>query len=134
MSLMPERADRHLHRLLIVEDSQFMKAYYRQTLGIVPGYEIAFADDGQRALDHLAAQGEPDLILLDINMPVMNGLEFLERHATIRPVPKAWIVIVTTEGTEEDCRRGLNAGAHAYLKKPFEAEQLRGLVARYLGG
>jgi two-component system, chemotaxis family, chemotaxis protein CheY len=120
-----------LRRILVVEDSQVMNAYYRQTLSTVPGYDVSFAADGEKALEHIRTHGAPDLIVLDINMPVMDGLEFLERHKAIWPESPTPIVIVTTEGSEEDCRRGLKSGAQAYLKKPFEVEDLTDLVARW---
>ena len=109
-----------------------MTAYYKVHLSTVPGCTVAFASDGQKAIAHIVAQGAPDLILLDINMPVMNGLEFLARYKLIWPDSTSRIIIVTTEGSEEDCRRGLEAGAGAYLKKPFEASELVNLIARHL--
>jgi DNA-binding response OmpR family regulator len=129
----PGRADStHLRRILIVEDSQVMSVYYNVHLKTVPDYALAFASDGQKALDHIAAHGAPDLIVLDINMPVMNGLEFLARHKLNWPQSTSRIIIVTTEGSEDDCRRGLGAGADAYLKKPFETHELLDLIARHL--
>lgn len=73
-----------------------------------------------------------DLILTDINMPDINGLElvsFVKGNAAYRSIP---LVIVSTEGSERDRERGLALGADAYLVKPFEPEALRDLVSDLL--
>jgi CheY-like chemotaxis protein len=76
----------------------------------------------------------PDVVILDINMPVMDGLEFLSHFKGDAARTPARVIIVTTEGREDDYKRGLEAGASAYLKKPFTPESLiemlQGLLAR----
>jgi two-component system, chemotaxis family, chemotaxis protein CheY len=71
--------------------------------------------------------------VLDINMPVMDGLEFLAHFRGDQATTPAQVIIVTTEGREDDYKRGLEAGASAYLKKPFTPQMLtqmvQGLVA-----
>jgi DNA-binding response OmpR family regulator len=121
-----------MRRILIVEDSQVMNVYYKSHLSAVPDCALAFAGDGQQALTHIQAHGAPALIILDINMPVMNGLEFLLRHRALWPDSSTRIIIVTTEGSEDDCRRGLEAGADSYLKKPFEPHHLVDLITRHV--
>jgi len=120
-------------KVLIVEDSNVLQMYYRQILARLPGYELAFTRNGRQALDHVAASGMPDVVILDINMPVMDGLEFLGHFRGDRKTPPARVIIVTTEGREDDYKRGLDAGASAYLKKPFTpnalVELLQGLLA-----
>jgi CheY-like chemotaxis protein len=73
-------------------------------------------------------------VILDINMPVMDGLEFLGHFKGERETAPARVIIVTTEGREHDYQRGLEAGASAYLKKPFTPEALtellQGMLAR----
>jgi two-component system chemotaxis response regulator CheY len=69
-------------------------------------------------------------VLLDINMPNMNGLEFLSQvktHAAFSQVP---VIIISTEGKEEDTLRGLQAGAAAYIKKPFRKEEILEVISR----
>ena len=120
-------------RILIVEDSNVLQMYYRQILARLPGYELTFTRNGRQALDHVAESGMPDAVILDINMPVMDGLEFLGHFKGDRKTPPARVIIVTTEGREDDYKRGLEAGASAYLKKPFTpnslVELLQGLLA-----
>jgi len=120
-------------RILIVEDSNVLQMYYRQILARLPGYELAFTRNGRQALDHVAESGMPDAVILYINMPVMDGLEFLGHFKGDRKTPPARVIIVTTEGREDDYKRGLEAGASAYLKKPFTpnslVELLQGLLA-----
>jgi len=106
---------------------------YRQIFAKLPGYQVSFTKNGRQALDHVANNGMPDVVVLDINMPVMDGLEFLEHFRGDRKSAPARVVIVTTEGREDDFKRGLEAGASAYLKKPFTPDALidvlQGLLA-----
>jgi len=124
----PDSKPPPLARILVVEDSQLMISIYRKTLAELPGHELTFATDGWEALKQVWAKGEPDILLLDINMPRMNGLEFLRHFRETWPDARTKIVIISTEGSDEDRRRGMAAGAHAYLKKPFELEALRAVV------
>ena len=71
-----------------------------------------------------------DLILLDINMPVMNGLEFLQRVQKEPAYQAIPVIIISTEGKEEDTIRGLKMGAKGYVKKPFQASELHGLIEK----
>jgi two-component system chemotaxis response regulator CheY len=70
------------------------------------------------------------LILLDINMPRMNGLEFLVRIKGEEGLSGIPVVIVSTEGKDEDTLRGLEAGAAAYVKKPFAGEEILSIISR----
>ena len=76
------------------------------------------------ALGYLREGLQPDLVLLDINLPRMNGLELLAELRKDGVVPRVPVIIVSTEGEVHDIERGLAAGARAYLRKPFRAEQL----------
>ena len=115
-------------KVLIVEDSNVLQMYYRQIFARLPGYQLAFTRNGRQALDHVENNGMPDAVVLDINMPVMDGLEFLSHFRGDQKVPPARVIIVTTEGREDDYKRGLAAGASAYLKKPFTPESLIDLL------
>jgi two-component system chemotaxis response regulator CheY len=91
-------------------------------------YPLVHAYDGREGLDALAQNADVDLILLDINMPRMNGLEFLgvvKKDAKLKKIP---VIIVTTEGANQDAEKGLAAGASAYVKKPFRNEELLGVI------
>src|SRR5216684_8061505 len=103
-------------KVLVVDDSKLLHRMFEMMLR---QYPLVHAYDGKEALERLAEHGDVDLILLDMNMPRMNGLEFL---AAVKAQPLTAhipVVIVTTEGKEEDTERGLKAGASAYVKKPF---------------
>jgi two-component system chemotaxis response regulator CheY len=115
-------------RILVVEDSNVLQMYYRQIFARLDGYQVAFSKNGREALEEIEKHGMPDVVVLDINMPVMDGLEFMEHFRGDRGTPPARVIIVTTEGREDDHKRGLQAGASAYLKKPFTPESLTALV------
>jgi two-component system chemotaxis response regulator CheY len=122
-----------MRRILVVDDSDLMHTLMSFTLGRLQDCEVAFAKHGKEALDDIAATGEPSLILLDINMPVMDGLEFMKQLATLGVSKRVPVIIVSTEGREEDVLRGLEAGARAYLPKPFRANDLHNLIEKVLG-
>jgi two-component system chemotaxis response regulator CheY len=93
--------------------------------------KITEADSGFEAL-RLLPRDSYDLIVTDINMPDINGLElisFVRNNASYRAIP---LVIVSTEGSERDRDKGVGLGADAYLVKPFEPEELRGVVCDLL--
>ena len=115
-------------KVLVVEDSNVQRAYYEQIFSRLGGYLASFTKNGRQALDHIEQHGVPDVVVLDINMPVMDGLEFLAQFRGDQKTPPAHVIIVTTEGHEDDYRRGIEAGASAYLKKPFTPEMLTQLV------
>lgn len=112
---------------LVVEDSPTMRQLITFALKRVHGSKIVEASDGIDALKKLSAE-EFDLILTDINMPIMDGLKLVslvrgdEKH---KDIP---IIIITTEGAEEDKKKGLALGANAYLPKPIQTAELLRLV------
>ena len=121
-----------MKRILIVEDSPTMRALLNAALeGLEVPVKITEASSGFEALRCLPR--EPfDLIVTDINMPDINGLElvsFVKSNDAYRSIP---LIIVSTEGADRDRERGLELGADAYLVKPFEAEYLREVVADLL--
>ena len=118
-------------RILIVDDSSVMHAYHRQVLSAMPDCRLSFARHGKEALAKIEAEGGPDVIVLDINMPVMDGLEFLRRLRALQ-IPRPSVIIVSTEGKDDDLQRGLEAGADGYVRKPFKPKELQDLVRRFL--
>ena len=109
------------NKVLVVDDSKLIHKMFEMMLR---GFEMVHAMDGREGLQRLAEHADIDLIFLDINMPHMNGLEFLEevkRNEALAGIP---VVIVSTEGKDEDTERALNAGAVAYIKKPFRSEEI----------
>jgi two-component system chemotaxis response regulator CheY len=100
--------------------------------GALAGSTLYHATNGREGYALFAAHPELALVLLDLNMPEMNGLELLIRRRAERLHPHVPIVLVTTEGTEEDEARGRAAGAYDYLRKPFQPADVERLVARVL--
>lgn len=114
-------------KILVVDDSKLMHKMYEVMLR---QYPLVYASDGRQALDRLREHPDLDLVLLDINMPNMNGLEFL---AELRSDPERAdlaVIIISTEGREEDTARGMEAGATAYIKKPFRNEEILDVISR----
>ena len=112
-------------RILIVEDSPTMRALIVSALEDLEGpVKITEVESGFDALRCLPRESY-DLILTDINMPDINGLElvaFVKQNEAYSSIP---LVIVSTEGSERDRDKGLSLGADAYLVKPFDPEELR---------
>jgi two-component system chemotaxis response regulator CheY len=109
-------------RALIVDDSRFVRGYLRGLLE-EKGIECDEAGDGQQALDKLRESMPFDLILLDWNMPVMNGLDMLIQMRA-DGYDDVKVMMVTTEAENDFIVRALNAGADEYLMKPFDDESL----------
>ena len=117
---------------LIVEDSPMMRQLLVFAMSRVRNMAIVEADDGVDALKKLTA-AKFDIIITDINMPIMDGLKLVKRvrsDAVYKDVP---IVIITTEGAEEDRQRALQLGANAYITKPIQAPQVISTVKELLG-
>jgi two-component system chemotaxis response regulator CheY len=116
---------------LVVEDSPTMRQLIVFALRRIRGLTVIEADDGVDALRKLAAT-KLDLILTDINMPIMDGLKLVRRvrsDETMKDIP---IIIITTEGAEEDRQRALALGANAYITKPIQAPQVIAKVKELL--
>ena len=117
---------------LVVDDSRLHHQLYQLILARseLAGSTLLHAYDGREGYALFAAHPELTLVFLDLNMPVMNGLEFLHRRRAEAMHPHVPVVLVTTESTAEDEARGIEAGAWGYLCKPFAPEQLLALVAK----
>ena len=121
-------------RILIVEDSSTMRSLLGSSLEELEGpVKLVEVATGFEALRVLPRQSF-DLIVTDINMPDINGLElvsFVKRNPAYREIP---LVIVSTEGSERDRDKGLQLGADAYVVKPFDPEGLREIARSLLAG
>jgi two-component system chemotaxis response regulator CheY len=106
---------------LVVEDSQTMRQLIVYALRKIRGLEIVEADDGVDALKKVAGNAHFDIVLTDINMPIMDGLKLVKRLRDDPNYKTTPIVIITTEGAAEDRRRALELGASAYITKPIQA-------------
>ena len=122
-------------RVLIVDDSPVMRAFIRRIIVLsgLDGAGFLEASDGQEALRLLSAEWV-DVVLTDINMPRMDGEEFVRRLAADDMLKSLPVVIVSTDGTECRMRQMLALGARGYVKKPFMPETLREELERVLGG
>jgi two-component system chemotaxis response regulator CheY len=118
-------------KILLVEDNNAMRNLVATALDQHLSVDVYEAENGFAALK-LIPDNEFQLIITDINMPDINGLElisFLRQHPVYKGVP---ILIITTEAGEEDRRRGLAIGADGYLVKPFTEGDLVNLVQHHL--
>jgi len=122
-------------RVLIVDDSSVMRKIVERSLrqsGIELG-QVSEAGNGVEALAVLQ-QGKVDLILCDINMPVMDGLEFVKQLPSVENARGVPVVMITTEGSEGHVVQALSAGARGYIRKPFTADQVKEHVLPVLAG
>ena len=122
-----------MKNVLIVEDSKAIRSMIRVTLEEFGGFFTTEAGNGFEALKTLPTR-QFDLIITDINMPDINGLEligYVKSNPTYRGIP---LIIVSTEKSEEDKKRGLALGAAGYVVKPFKKEDLVAVVSQVLGG
>jgi two-component system chemotaxis response regulator CheY len=105
---------------LVVDDSRVIRKVARRVLEDI-GFEIAEAADGMEALAWCRA-AMPDAVLLDWNMPVMNGIEFLRQLRTEPGGEEPIVVFCTVENDLDHIRAALDAGANEYIMKPFDGE------------
>lgn len=123
-----------MQRILIVEDSATMRSLMASSLeDLEMPVKIVEAESGFEALRFLPRE-DFDLVVTDINMPDINGLElvsFIKNNDKYSSIP---LVIVSTEGSDRDRDKGLGLGADAYLAKPFDPETLRQVVGDLLSG
>jgi two-component system chemotaxis response regulator CheY len=120
--------------LLIVDDSRTVRAVIAKALRIanVPTGEVFEAGNGEEAIA-IAREHWIDLILADINMPVMNGLEMIEHMQSDAALATIPVVVVSTEGSATRLERLRELGVRQILRKPFQPEELRDAVQDHLG-
>ena len=119
------------YRILVVEDSTSTRSLIVSTLEAIDNFVVVEGGSGLEALK-MIPQGKFDLIITDINMPDINGLElvsFVKKNPQYSGIP---LIIVTTEGRTTDRDKGIALGAEEYLVKPFNPDELQTLVAKYL--
>lgn len=121
-------------RVLIVDDSAVVRQVLGLTLRQLPEFlyaEIYEAGNGAVALRKMT-EHHFDLVLSDIRMPLMDGLEFVRRVRRDLADTRTPIVLISTLGTDEDVRRGLEAGATAYILKPLSPHVIKGWLRRFV--
>lgn len=109
-----------------------MRSLLVSTIESMEGFQIIEAASGFEAL-RLLPRDRVDLIITDINMPDINGLELLNYVRNNPSFQKVPVFIVSTEGSEKDLEKGFALGANEYLIKPFKPEKLQELITKYLG-
>ncbi|GGD21438.1 response regulator [Nocardioides daphniae] len=108
---------------LVIDDSRSMRMILARILRGA-GFEITEAGHGQEALDHINGGLRPDICLIDWNMPVMNGYEFVTQVRKVREWRDITLMMVTTESEHSQIVAALAAGAHEYVIKPFTADAI----------
>jgi two-component system chemotaxis response regulator CheB len=116
-------------KALVIDDSSLIHKMFKLML---PRTELITAFNGLEALQRLGENADVELIFLDINMPAMNGLEFLAKVKADAALASIPVIIISTEGKEQDTVRGLKGGAAAYIRKPFRNETVMDLIHRVL--
>ncbi len=113
-------------KALIVDDSSVMRKIVERSLrqAGIELVEVREAGNGAEALTTLKDSGV-DLILCDINMPVMDGIEFLRQLQSLPNAKNTPVVMITTEGSESHVVQALSVGARGYIRKPFTPEQVK---------
>lgn len=115
-------------RILVVDDEKNIRLTLGQTLEVV-GYQVETAVNGEDALKQLAV-GVFDLILLDLRMPGMDGIEVLKQIVEQRPETR--VIVVTAHGTVDTAVEAMKIGAVDFIQKPFAPQEIRSLVAQVL--
>ena len=109
---------------LVVDDSKIVRKICSDIINEL-GFETEEAEDGQQALEKCQSE-KPDFILLDWNMPVMNGIEFLEKFRALDGNENTKVIVCTTENDLEKIQTAISAGANEYIMKPFDKEIIKG--------
>lgn len=121
-----------MRRILVTDDSATMRSLLISTIESCGDYEVVEASSGFEAL-RLLPREKVDLIITDINMPDINGLElinYVRKSASYIDTP---LFIISTEGREKDVEKGLSLGANEYLVKPIDPKRLQELIVKYIG-
>jgi DNA-binding response OmpR family regulator len=117
--------------VMVVEDDAAIREMLVRSLG--KEYCVYEAHDGQMALDMLSAMKEPDLMLLDVMMPHMDGHVLASRLKAERRFKTVPIVFLTGLDSPKDVVQGINSGARHYVTKPFKIQDLLGKIAKAMG-
>ena len=115
-------------RVLTVDDSRTILAMLQHTLSTA-GFEVLQAEDGAKALDVLEVE-DVDVVITDVNMPVMDGIEFIRRVRASGRYQSLPILILTTETSQEKRDLGRSAGGTGWIVKPFDPEKLVSVIRR----
>ena len=116
-------------RVLVIDDSEEIRTILREMILGPNGYQVATAQDGQEGIEY-ALREHPDLILTDVNMPRMTGIEVLQK---LREAQYEWpVILMTFHGSEDIAVQAFRLGVRDYIRKPFEVEEVLTIVERAL--
>ena len=120
-------------RILIAEDEAYLRLLILQSIEELEdeGVEISMAEDGAQALEYINAE-HPQLVLLDVMMPHVNGFEVCQKVRSDQNLPQPYIILLTAKGQEYDKLRGNQAGADVYMTKPFNPDDLLSAVRKVI--
>jgi two-component system chemotaxis response regulator CheY len=121
------------YKVLIVDDSPTMRQLLAFSLKRIRGVSIVEAKDGMEGLKKVTTDTF-DLALIDINMPVMDGLKLIHMIRTEENMDELPIVVITTEGADADKERALELGANEYLTKPVQGSEVLAVAKKFLIG
>ena len=112
-------------KLLIVDDEAHIRMLLQQTLEELEDDDVEFflADNGEQALNLIESE-RPDLVLLDVMMPKMNGMEVCQRIKQNKDLQDVYIIILTAKGQEVDKQKALDVGANKYMTKPYDPDEI----------
>jgi CheY-like chemotaxis protein len=119
-------------RLLLVEDNELNQIVAAELLGPVCGMDVTMAVDGPQALARLADGGPFDAVLMDVQMPGMDGYEVTRRLRAELGLTRLPVIAMTAHARQEDRQRCLAAGMDDFVSKPFDPEQLFEVLARWI--
>ncbi len=119
-----------MKKVLIVDDSEIIRQQLRRAL-TEAGLSVVEASDGVDGLERMAEHGDISLLVLDINMPRMNGLDMLDALKKDAKLANLPVLILTTEAQQSMVARAKQAGAKAWLIKPVKMDQFVGIVQRF---
>ncbi len=129
----PAAVERRAPKVLVVEDSYTVRALQRSILEAA-GYRVETARDGREGLDRVLSDNEIDLVITDLEMPEMDGVELTKAIRARTERPSLPVVVVTSHSGDDDRRRGVEAGADAYIvKRAFDQQALLDIVERLVG-
>ncbi len=118
--------------ILVIEDDPSVRLLLQKSLS-AKGYAVETVEDGLEGLKRLEAGEPPDLLIVDIMMPRLDGMTFvkaIKRHEQTRPIP---VIFLTAKNDPKTMIEGINVGARFYVTKPFQFEELLGKVQKALG-
>ncbi|MHB8512394.1 MAG: response regulator transcription factor [Actinomycetota bacterium] len=119
-------------KILAVDDNRVIQQLLVVNLEL-EGYEVVTASDGEEAISQIHSE-KPDLVLLDVMMPKLDGWEVARRVKADPKIARTPIIFLSARAQDLDVRRGLELGVHAYMTKPFDPVDLMDVVQRVLRG